>query len=155
MDFIKKLISGILGFVGGILGFVTGLLPGKKKSNGYFLELEEATSQSKPAASNGKKAQEAVAVAAPAASQTAKSSEPETVKATKAPKKAKVEASQNGKAAKAEPVKAAATTKAPTETTFAPKYLAPSITSSNGRRRPGANMSAYLEMARQVKTPNN
>jgi FtsZ-interacting cell division protein ZipA len=150
MDFIKKLISGILGFVGGILGLVTGLLPGKKKSNGYFLELEEATSQSKPAESNGKKAQEAVAVAAPAASQTAKSSEPESVKATKAPKKAKVEASQNGKAAKA-----AATTKTPTETTFAPKYLAPSITSSNGRRRPGANMSAYLEMARQVKTPNN
>ena len=143
MDFIKKLISGILGFVTGILGFVTGLLPGKKQSNGYFLELEEATSQSKPAASNGKKA--------------TKSPEPETTKATKAATKTKVEVSPNGKAAKAESAKAAAkaSTKTPTETTFAPKYLAPSTTSSNGRRRPGANMSAYLDMARQVKTPNN
>ncbi|MCW5316325.1 hypothetical protein GTQ43_21645 [Nostoc sp. KVJ3] len=149
MDFIKKLISGILGFVTGILGFVTRLLPGKKQSNGYFLELEEATSQSKPAASNGKKA------VAPVASQAAKSPEPETAKATKAAAtKTKVEASQNGKA---EPAKAAAkaSAKTPTETTFAPKYLAPSTTSSNGRRRPGANMSAYLDMARQVKTPNN
>lgn len=135
MDFIKKLISGIL-------GFFAGLLPPKKKSNGYFLELEEATSQSKPAASNGKKAQEPVAVAAPAAA-----------KATKVANKTKVEASQNGKAAKAESAKTAATTKTPTETTFAPKYLAPSTTNSNGRRLPGANMSAYLDMARQVKTP--
>jgi hypothetical protein len=158
MDFIKKLISGILGFVSGILGFVTGLLPGKKNSkssNGYFLEMEEATSQPKPVAaklavSNGKKAEKAVVV-----SQTAKISEPETVKATKVSKQAKVETSQNGKAAKAEPAKAAVATKTPTETTFAPKYLAPSTTSSNGRRRPGANMSAYLEMARQVKTSNN
>jgi hypothetical protein len=153
MDFIKKLISGILGFVSGILGFVTKLLPAKKERNGYFLELEEATSQSKPAGSNGKKAEKSVAVAAPAASQAAKS--PEPAKATKAATKTKVEASQNGKAAKAESAKAAATVKTPTETTFAPKYLSPSTTSSNGRRRPGANMSAYLEMALQVKTPNN
>ncbi|NEU78639.1 hypothetical protein [Nostoc sp. UIC 10630] len=150
MDFIKKLISGILGFVTGILGFVTGLLPGKKQSNGYFLELDEATSQPKPAPSNGKKA------AAPAVSPAAKSPEPQTAKATTTATKTKVEASQNGKAVKAEPAKAAATVspKTPAETTFAPKYLAPSTTSSNGRRRPGANMSAYLDMARQVKTPN-
>ncbi|MBC1222725.1 hypothetical protein GNF10_01940 [Nostoc sp. UCD121] len=149
MDFIKKLISGILGFVTGILGFVTGLLPSKKQSNGYFLELDEATSQSKPAASNGK-------AATPAISPAAKSPEPQTAKATTTATKTKVEASQNGKAVKAEPAKAAATAspKTPAETTFAPKYLAPSTTSSNGRRRPGANMSAYLDMARQVKTPN-
>ncbi|MEA5616776.1 hypothetical protein VB711_02830 [Cronbergia sp. UHCC 0137] len=40
-----------------------------------------------------------------------------------------------------------------TEATFAPKYLSPSVTTSNGRRRPGANMDIYLDMARQVKTP--
>ncbi|MFB2936246.1 hypothetical protein ACE1B6_13415 [Aerosakkonemataceae cyanobacterium BLCC-F154] len=34
--------------------------------------------------------------------------------------------------------------------TFAPKYLM--STGNNGRRRPGANMSSFLEMARQVKT---
>jgi len=38
------------------------------------------------------------------------------------------------------------------ETTFAPKYLAPSA-NSNGRRRPGPNMNPFLDMARQVKTP--
>ncbi|WP_392531873.1 hypothetical protein [Nostoc sp. C117] len=158
MDFIKKLISGLLGFVGSILGLVTGLLPGgKKKSNGYFLELEEAASDSRPAAaksvksevSNGKKASKSSDPEPQVESQPEKSSEANTTKKTK------VEASQNGKAPEPAKVPAAATKKAPTETTFAPKYLAPSATSSNGRRLPGANMSAYLDMARQVKTPNN
>lgn len=43
-------------------------------------------------------------------------------------------------------------TKIEPEKTFAPKYLM--STGSNGRRRPGANMSSFLEMARQVKTSN-
>jgi len=158
MGFIKNLISGILGLLSGILGFVTGLLPKKKASGGYFLELEEATSGSRPApqppASNGKKAVKSAE--APAA----KSPEAEPAKITKVAETTKVEASQNGKAAKTEPAKAPApaATKAPatpTETTFAPKYLAPSANGSNGRRRPGANMNAYLELARQVKTPVN
>jgi hypothetical protein len=137
-DFIKKLISGIL-------GFVTGLLPGKKKSNGFFLELDEASTGAKPTVTqNGTKA---VAV-----------TEAPTVEKppSKAAKTAKVESSQNGTAAKAEPTPAAvasASPKVPTETTFAPKYLAPSAAGSNGRRRPGANMSAYMDMASQVKTP--
>ncbi len=42
IGFIKKLITSILGVVTSILGFVTGLLPGKKKGNGYYLELDEA-----------------------------------------------------------------------------------------------------------------
>ena len=58
------------------------------------------------------------------------------------------EPGKNAKAAAAKVLK-----EEPKETTFAPKYLAPSATSSNGRRRPGANMSAYLDMARQVKKP--
>ncbi len=39
----------------------------------------------------------------------------------------------------------------PVEKNFATKYLM--TPSGNGRRRPGANMNSYLEMARQVKTP--
>ncbi|MBW4557208.1 MAG: hypothetical protein KME59_14915 [Trichormus sp. ATA11-4-KO1] len=154
--FIKKLITNIL-------GFITGLLPGKK-SNSYYLELDEPAAEKSPAAkpkevspavaakpaatSNGTKAAVAVAVTEPVESASAKSNAPITAKTAKAPKAAKVEASKNGKAP-------AATTsiKEPTETTFAPKYLAPSATGSNGRRRPGANMSTYLDMARQVKTP--
>jgi hypothetical protein len=42
---------------------------------------------------------------------------------------------------------------APVEKNFATKYLM--TPSSNGRRRPGANMNSYLEMARQVKSPNS
>ncbi|MEH1924629.1 hypothetical protein [Nostoc sp.] len=176
MDFIKKLISGIQGFLGGILGFITGLLPGKKKSNGYFLELDEAKDAVKEVASNAKKVADTVSsnakkVTATITSEAATSSKPDSLNGTKtAAAKAKsaknskaadvqlvqtaeglkVEPAKNGKAAAAKVIK-----EQPTETTFAPKYLAPSTTSSNGRRRPGANMSAYLELARQIKTPKN
>jgi gas vesicle protein len=68
----------------------------------------------------------------------------------------KVELVQTSNGVRPEPVqpaKAEAAKKViqeqPTETTFAPKYLIPN--NSNGRRRPGANMNSYLDMARQVK----
>ncbi|MDZ7960484.1 MAG: hypothetical protein RMY34_21815 [Aulosira sp. DedQUE10] len=201
MDFIKKLIAGIV-------SFLTGLLPGKnKKSNGYYLELDESKDANpvaaikeaaKEVADNAKKAAEAVAdnakkaaetvtdnakkaaetvtdntkkVAetvtsqAPAPSQAASSNGTKTAaskskkKSAKEPKPAdvalvqtaeglKVEPGKNDKAASAKVVK-----EPPKETTFAPKYVAAGVGSSNGRRRPGANMSAYLDMARQVKTP--
>jgi hypothetical protein len=124
--FIKKLIAGIF-------GFLTGLLPGKNKGSGYYLELkDEAAPQTAPAASNGTKVTPSPApTPAPTANKAAKT-KPSEAEPTKAP---------------------AATTKPPAETTFAPKYLIPSAATSNGRRRPGANMNAYLDMARQVKTP--
>lgn len=37
--------------------------------------------------------------------------------------------------------------------TFAPTYLMPKAT--NSRRRPGANMSEFIELARDVKAPRN
>ncbi|MCC5598213.1 hypothetical protein [Nostoc favosum] len=181
MDFIKKLISGIL-------DFVTGLLRGKKKSNGYFLELDEAKDAAKDAAqevaSNVKKVAETVAsnvkkVTATEAPEAPEASKPASLNGTKTaaakgkeksaakgkekpaknPKPADVTLVQTAEGLKIEPGKNAKAAAAkvlkeePKETTFAPKYLAPSATSSNGRRRPGANMSAYLDMARQVKTP--
>ncbi|MEH2271557.1 MAG: hypothetical protein V7K68_24565 [Nostoc sp.] len=186
MDFIKKLISGIQGFLGGILGFITGLLPGKKKSNGYFLELDEAKDAAKDAAkevaSNAKKVAETVTstvasnakkVAETITSEAPTPSKPDSLNGTKTaeaktkakeksannPKPADVQLVQTAEGLRVEPGKKAKAAAAkvlkeqPTETTFAPKYLAPSTTSSNGRRRPGANMSAYLDMARQIKTP--
>ena len=182
MDFIKKLISGIQGFLGGILGFITGLLPGKKKSNGYFLELDEAKDAAKEVASNAKKVAETVTstvasnakkVAETITSEAPTPSKPDSLNGTKTaaaktkakeksaknPKPADVQLVQTAEGLKVEPGKNAKAAAAkvlkeqPTETTFAPKYLAPSTTSSNGRRRPGANMSAYLDMARQIKTP--
>jgi hypothetical protein len=136
--FIKKLITGII-------GFITGLLPGSK-NDGYYLQLKETGTGSAPvesqpavAKSNGTKAK---------AAETPKS------EAAPTPVKATQETSQNGKSAPAPAAPAASTKPAtPTETTFAPKYLIPSVSGSNGRRRPGANMNSYLDMARQVKTP--
>ena len=110
--------------IGGILGFITGLFGNK---DGYYLELKEEVAETKPVA-----AKPAVAPAAKA----------EPAKVAKASVKA-----QPAKAIKAEPAKPVV----PTETTFAPKYLIPS--SSNDRRRPGANMNTYMDMARQVKVP--
>ncbi len=52
------------------------------------------------------------------------------------------------KVTKAEPVKVKVSVA--TETNFATKYLIPT---NNPRRRPGVNMNAFLDMARQVKTP--
>ncbi len=158
ISFIKNLISGIQNFFVGLLG-------GKK--SGYYVELKEdaeaALDEAKSAASNTKKALES------AASNTKKSVESatETVPAGSNGKKsaaatvkarpAEVELVQTAKGVKAQPAKkakaslASATPDQPKETTFAPKYLLP--TNSNDRRRPGANMSSFLDMARQVKTP--
>lgn len=116
--------------IAGILGFITGLLPGKKKNSSYYLELKEDANQSQPAATNGATPTPPVAV---------------TVEPTPA------SAAKNAKNGKAEKTKAKPET---VETTFAPKYLVPGVSSSNGRRYPGANMSAYLDLARQIKTPD-
>jgi len=73
-----------------------------------------------------------------------------------AAKKSKVELVQTAEGLKAEPAKpskpiaASSNGQNNTETTFAPKYLNPA-TSSKSRRRPGANMSNFLDMANQVK----
>ncbi|HLP87214.1 MAG TPA: hypothetical protein VK184_01235 [Nostocaceae cyanobacterium] len=111
---IKKLISGII-------GFITGLLPGKK-GGGYYLELKDE----EPTPTTVKKAEPA----------TKPAPTPTTTPAPAAKK-----------AAKPEPAPAPA----PTEKAFATKYLIPSATTS-GRRRPGANMNNFLDMAKNIKT---
>lgn len=91
------------------------------------------------------------------ASKTNTNNQPAKTEATANNPAAKVELVQTAEGVKAEPAKqskasaAKANTQTPTETTFAPKYLVP--TSTNGRRRPGPNMSTFLDMARQVKSP--
>ncbi|MDH6068891.1 hypothetical protein NWP26_17005 [Chrysosporum ovalisporum APH033B] len=137
--FIKKLITGIL-------SFITGLLPGIK-GNGYYLELNESTDDKVTnGTSNSTKTTASVAVDSPT---TAPIPTPVT----------KVESSQKSQANQAKPATAPAaisngTKTPPGETTFAPKYLVPSASSSNFRRRPGANMNSYLDMARKMKTSN-
>lgn len=89
----------------------------------------------------------------------AKNSEPTTKTAEPvAAKKSNVELVQTAEGLKAEPAKqsksvaASSNGQSKTETTFAPKYLNPA-NSSNSRRRPGANMTNFLDMASQVKNP--
>ncbi|MBE9129922.1 MULTISPECIES: hypothetical protein [unclassified Coleofasciculus] len=124
--------------------------PKSKKAKGYFLELDD-TGNAKPEG-EAKKPEPAKAVAkqeAPKAEPKVEAKKPEPVKET--PKaQAKPEkvvpqpppaAASNGRV---EPQSGA---------TFAPNNMLP-LTTNNSRRRPGPSMNNFLEMARQVKTPN-
>lgn len=143
-----------------------------RKRSGYFMELDE-TEEQKPAAANqsakatqvktpepvAAKAESAKTPEPVAANQSAKAESAKTqgaVAADQSAKSAKVELVQTAEGVKvqpAEPASASPITGAngqkQTETTFAPKYLMPS---TSGRRRPGANMTSFLDMARQVNT---
>lgn len=176
--FIKKLFTGVLSFLSGLLSGKKSQpsesnskvlekpavsTAKKQKSRGYFMELEEAdegktlngnltSPAAKPAQLKQAKTPEPVAAKAEPQPKPAKTSEPTQAKP------AKVELVQTAKGVKVETDKSAkapvASTngKSQTETTFAPKYLIPSASSS--RRRPGPNMNPFLDMARQVKTSN-
>lgn len=161
INLIKNIFGGIFSFIGGILG--------GKKSSGYYMELDEAKStKAEPA-----KAETKVAAPVAAATTEVKQSEPVKAEAPKA-KSAKAEAPKaesakaKAKKATAEPATAdvngstngakppvpANTLNLPQPTvSFATEYLVPKPTTS--RRRPGANMGSFLEMAKTVKTPNN
>ncbi len=116
------------------------------------VKAESAKATSQPAKPESAKAK-------PEPASTTKStanSQPAKTEATANNPAAKVELVQTAEGVKAEPAKStkasSASANSQTETTFAPKYLAPSA-STNGRRRPGPNMNTFLDMARQVKTP--
>jgi hypothetical protein len=160
INLIKSLFSGIFGFLGGLLGSkkkkagsdTTSEQPAPKKgSNGFYLELEDAKSVDNTSAPS----QATEPTEAPAAA-TKKSGKKSSKRAEQLAA-AKAEAETNNKSA--EPARAlqpAAAAKAlnlpqPAVTNFATDYLLP--TSTNGRRRPGANMASYLDMARSVKAP--
>jgi hypothetical protein len=134
------------------------------------MQLEESDSQpetapkstaSKPDASET--APKAKPQPAAAKSEPAPKAEPAPSKAEKTPETAakpeqvRVELVQEAEGLKAEPVKQPVTTAAnngkSASTTFATDYLIQPSTSAP-RRRPGANMNSYLDMARQVKTPS-
>ncbi|KAM3090326.1 hypothetical protein ACKFKG_29870 [Phormidesmis sp. 146-35] len=169
INLIKSIFGGILSFIGGLLGSKKPALasdnaPKTRKSAGYFLELDEAASapitrlpdtqknSESPKASETQKAAASVAVAEkPEAAPTSTKPAEEASK-----KKASTKASNNGTSATATAVQTAPVAVAPKEpqsAEFATKYLVP--TSNGGRRRPGANMNSYLDMARNMKAGNN
>lgn len=175
--FIKNFFSGIAAFFTGLFSSnkspeIQSSSPKTKKESGFFLQLDEAEDTDKKATSaQSAKAQTAqpkppepttkAATFAAAPAPAAVKAEPAKVEAKK-PEPPKTEPAKIEPAKKPEPVaannngsannngKAATSAQA---ATFAPQYLNPTSSSSN-RRRPGANMNSFLDLARQVKTPN-
>ncbi|MGD1914133.1 MAG: hypothetical protein ACFB2X_25830 [Rivularia sp. (in: cyanobacteria)] len=147
--------------------FISGIFNGNKKNGDFFLQLKEEPDEAMPKA-NSVSATESNNGAKPAAKATdTVKVKGEDNKVVKVPANKVKEVDVNlvqtgtGVKAKAVPVKNKADKKAsptqsqakvePKETSFAPKYLIPK--NDNMRRRPGANMNSFLELARQVKTP--
>ncbi|MBW4690243.1 MAG: hypothetical protein KME27_00590 [Lyngbya sp. HA4199-MV5] len=155
VNFLKNLLSGLSSFVGGLFSKKekaaiagTESKPRKAKNSGYFLELDDAKGIGNSVAAPAKAA--VAAVKSEVGKATAKP-EPAKVEAAKPTQTTKVAATAEKVEPKPAAANAALNLPQPTVTTFAPNYLAPTG-SSNGRRRPGANMSSFLDMARQVKT---
>lgn len=151
LNIFKNLFSGIFGFLGGLLG-------GKSK-DGFYLELKEESDTAPVVRAAPVKAEPVAApvAAAPATSKSA--AKVSKAKSTRAEKLAALAAKDAGEAKSAAPAAVATVlnlpgptvTQAPKEPaikTFADTYLLPLATPS---RRPGANMSSFLDMARQVK----
>lgn len=126
-DFIKNFFAGIFGFFGRLFGF--------NKSE-YVLEFDSGSAT--VPAGKGQTAE-------PAKTQPAKPAAPEAAaKAEPAPAAASKPAAP-AQESKPQPPKAAEPAGG-----FATSYLV--STSTSTRRRPGANMNTFLDMANQVKT---
>lgn len=125
------------------------------KKSDYFLELDETAEKAAPApkaeapkAEAPKAETEAPKVEAPKVETEAPKVEAPKAEAPKA-KAPKPEALKPAPAPKVEAPKPAPVPAAPAIVNFAPDYLL-TLTSQPGRRRPGANMASFLDMARQV-----
>ncbi len=138
---IKNLFSGIFSFLGGLLAgkkSIEGSAPKTRKSSGYFLEFDDSGASKKPAV-NLPIAEASSAPAAVIGDSTPSFNRSEQVAAL-ASSSAPVEKALTSVAVAPKP-------EASVE--FATKYLMP--TSNGSRRRPGANMNSYLDMARGMK----
>ncbi len=142
-----------------------------KKNDGFYMQIEEPTAQAsteqaaKTVAPSPVEKVAATPVVAPAAKVT-ENTEPqaavpvESDKAKKTAGKDKKTSIKDKKKKKAEkdspvvapaPVTVATTTAEPAFTNFATDYLIKPSSNSN-RRRPGANMKQFMDMAKQVET---
>ncbi len=146
---IKNLFSGIFSFLSGLIGgkkSIAGSAPKARKSSGYFLELDDSEASKTPTVSSP------VADASPKPVAATSDSAP----ASKRSEQLAALASSNGSSTVAQkpvekaPAPVAVASKPEASVEFATKYLVP--TSNGSRRRPGANMNSYLDMARGMKT---
>ncbi len=124
-----------------------------KKNDGFYLQVEDDNAASKPEAKAKAQAKPESAAIPTAPVAVAKEATP-VAPGTPADKKAaKVDKKTAKKVAEPAPIVASAPA-APAITNFATDYLI-KPSSSSSRRLPGANMSGFLELARQVKKPVN
>ncbi|MEM9925194.1 MAG: hypothetical protein AAF915_15820 [Cyanobacteria bacterium P01_D01_bin.50] len=146
---------------------ISGIFSGNKKNGDFFLQLKEEPDEAMPKANSSSTTESNNGAKPPAKSADTvkvKAEDSKVVKvASNKVKEVDVNLAQTAKGvkAKAVPVKKQAENivsptetqakEEPKETSFAPKYLIPK--NDNIRRRPGANMNSFLELARQVKTP--
>lgn len=147
---IKNLFSGILSFLGSLIGgkkSIEGSAPKTRRSPGYFLELDEAESPKATAVSKHT-AETSPMVAFSEATQILKKESSERSEASAASSNGSVSSASIAEKAAA-PVAVAVVAKPEASVEFATKYLVP--TSNGSRRRPGANMNSYLDMARAMK----
>ncbi|AOW98397.1 hypothetical protein BJP34_02100 [Moorena producens PAL-8-15-08-1] len=147
---------------------MAGLFKGKKKSKGFYMELDESETstpeqpavEQKPEPAKAEATAETAPVEAPLASdaKSARQAKKEELAKAKAEAKAKkkAEAEAKNKAATPEPTPVAAlnsaaalVAKGQPETTFATKYV-PMIMP---RRRPGPSMNKFMDMAAQMQQP--
>ncbi|AFY53463.1 hypothetical protein Riv7116_0884 [Rivularia sp. PCC 7116] len=154
--------------------FISGLFSGKKDGN-FFLELKDepdepmAKANSKsveaPASNNGRssattaktdtvKVKDAENEVKEVASDKVQEVDVEMVQTAKGveAKVVPVEKKEAKKKAAKKAVSDAVSPEDDKETLFAPKYLIPK--NDNVRRRPGANMNSFLDMASKVKAPS-
>ncbi|MCT7986230.1 hypothetical protein NG796_23435 [Laspinema sp. A4] len=134
--FIKKLFGGIFSFLGGLFGF---------KKSGYYLELEESKG-SAPAAKPPTAQVQKLEPLPTEKSEPAKVSKSKGTEKKAEPKPTAPAPAPAVAIAKAEPAKPA-----PKEVAPAPKREATPVMVTP-RRRPGANMTSYLDMARNMQT---
>lgn len=145
---IKNFFSGIFSFLGGLIGSKKSInsAPKTRKSPGYFLELDEA--ESPKAAVNKPTAETSPMVAFSEATQILKKESSERSETSVASSNGSGSSASVTEKASAPAVAVAPKPEASVE--FATKYLVP--TSNGTRRRPGANMNSYLDMARDMKS---
>lgn len=143
-----------------------------QKKDGFFLQLEDEQDTPKPAAkakpepaaqatepaattaksapAEGAERSAPVAISAAAPAKVAAPAEQKAAPAAK--KSAKKVVEKATKSAEVKPPAPAPLPAAPPITNFAPDYVS-TPSNNSGRRRPGANMNTYLDMARKATKP--
>jgi hypothetical protein len=134
-----------------------------KKNDGFYIQLEDEDAKSTPVAKASAPVAPAASPAptgsvapAPTASTVAvpaAKADPKQVKADKKAVQADKKAAKKAETPKVEPAPTpVAAPPQPTITNFATDYLI-KPSSNSGRRRPGANMRQFVDLARQMEKP--